>query len=559
MSYFLGIDIGTYSSKGVLVAADGSIAARHSVPHDLDIPQPGRAEHDAEGVWWHDFVSLSKVLLEKGEVPASEVTAVGTSGIAPCVLPLSAEGRPLRPAILYGIDTRATAEIEELNRELGVDWIVEHSGCELSAQSAGPKILWLKHHEPEVWKQARYFVTSTSYLVYRLTGELAIDHYTAAFYGPLYDIAERGWSDEGCAPVCRPDQLAEPIWTTDIAGGVSASAAAETGLAEGTPVIAGTADAASEAVSAGVLDPGDTMVMYGSSVFIIRLFESQPRGGVFWPAPSIVPGMYALAAGMSTTGAVTQWFREEFGAEERAVEEAGGENAYAALARDAADIPAGAEGLLALPYFSGERTPLNDPDARGVIAGLTLRHSRAHVYRALLEGVAFGVRHNLEEMAASGVGSGGAPASGGEPTSAGGARGRPASAEDAAATTASSGAGDIAAGAAASAGAAGALVAIGGGVANRLWMQIVADVLGRAHTVRSTPGASYGDAALAAVGTGERSLADVAAWVPAGETVEPTAAHEVYERLYPLYRDLYRSSADTVHALAGFAREGGRR
>ncbi|MFP4374646.1 MAG: FGGY-family carbohydrate kinase [Spirochaetaceae bacterium] len=516
MSCFLGIDIGTYSSKGVLVAADGSIVARHSVPHDLDIPRPGRAEHDAEGVWWHDFVSISNALLEKGDVPAGEVAAVGTSGIAPCVLPLSADGRPLRPAILYGIDTRATAEIEQLNRELGVEWIVEHSGCELSAQSAGPKILWIKHHEPEVWKEARHFVTSTSYLVYRLTGELAVDHYTAAFFGPLYDIEERGWSRDGCAPVCRPDQLAEPIWTTDVAGRVGANAAAETGLAEGTPVIAGTADAASEAVSAGVLEPGDTMVMYGSSVFIIRLFDTRPRGGVFWPAPSLVPGTFALAAGMSTTGAVTQWFREEFGAEERAAEEAGGENAYAALARRADEVPAGAEGLLALPYFSGERTPLNDPDARGVIAGLTLRHSRAHIYRAFLEGVAFGVRHNLEEMAASAEGDG-------------------------------------------AGGAANAVVAIGGGAANRPWMQIVADVLGRPHTVRSTPGASYGDAALAAVGAGGGSLGDIAAWVPPGETVEPTAARGVYERLFPLYRDLYRSSADTVHALAAFAREGGRR
>jgi xylulokinase len=242
--------------------------------------------------------------------------------------------------------------------------------------------------------------------------------------------------------------------------------------------------------------------------------------------------MYALAAGMSTTGAITQWFREEFGAEERAGEEAGGENAYAALARAAGEVAPGAEGLLALPYFSGERTPLNDPDARGVIAGLTLRHSRAHVYRALLEGVAFGVRHNLEEMAAS--------------ASAGAARGHPANA----------GAGEAVAGA--SAGAAGALVAIGGGAANRLWMQIVADVLGRAHIVRSTPGASYGDAALAAFGAGGCSLTDVATWVPPGETVEPTASHEVYERLYPLYRNLYRSSAGTVHALAAFAREGRR-
>lgn len=515
MGYSLGIDIGTYSSKGVLATPEGHIVAQHAVPHDLEIPKPGWAEHDAESVWWNDFVSLTKTLLEQAGIAPSEVSAVGTSGIAPCVLPLSAQGRPLRPAILYGIDTRATAEIEELNRELGTDWIVEHAGSELSSQSAGPKILWIRHNEPDVWREAQYFVTSTSYLVYRLTGELAIDHYTAAFYGPLYDLASREWSSAGCAPVCRPEQLPRPIWTTDVAGHVTPEAAGETGLAEGTPVIAGTADAASEAVSAGVLHPGDTMVMYGSSVFIIRLFDSRPAGGIFWPAPSLFPGTHALAAGMSTTGAITQWFREQFAADERATEESGGENAYASLARSAGEVPPGAEGLMALPYFSGERTPLNDPDARGVIAGLTLRHSRAHVYRALLEGVAFGVRHNLEEMAA-----------------------RAGDAGDQ---------GD---------GRTGALVAIGGGAANRVWMQIIADVLGRPHTVRSTPGACYGDAALAAVAAGELSPGDLEDWAPAGEEITPSPAQDVYERLYPLYRDLYRRSAETVHALADFAGSG---
>lgn len=521
MSYFLGVDVGTYTSRGVLVDADGGIVAQHSVPHDLSIPQPGRAEHDAEGVWWHDFLTLSRALLEKSGVAAGEIAAVGTSGIAPCVLPLDGDGRPLRPAILYGIDTRATAEIAELNAELGSEWIVAHTGSELSAQSAGPKIRWLQNHEPDVWNRTRHIATSTSYLVYRLTGELVIDHYTAAFYGPLYEQAARRWSARGCAAVCDPQMLPEPIWTSDVAGRVSAEAAAETGLAAGTPVIAGTADAASEAVSAGVLHPGQTMVMYGSSVFIIRVFDEQPDGGVFWPAPFLFPGTFALAAGMSTTGAVTQWFRTEFAAAERAAEEAGGPNAYAALAEAAGRIAPGADGLLALPYFSGERTPLNDPDARGVIAGLSLSHTRAHVYRALLEGVAFGVRHNLEEMAAGGA----APATAGGP-------GRDPAAGDP-----------------------GAVIAIGGGTANRVWMQIVADVLAAPHTVRSSPGASYGDAALAAIGTGAVGREDIERWIPPGRVVAPEPeASAVYAGLYPRYRELYRASADVVHALAELAR-----
>lgn len=520
MSYFLGIDIGTYSSKGVLVDGDGQIVGRHDASHELSMPRPGWAEHDADAVWWRDFTAICRALLSESGVEAADIAAVGTSGIAPCVLPLSEDGRPLHPAILYGIDTRATAEIDELNAELGADWILERTGSELSAQSAGPKILWIKHNEPEVWRSARFFVTSTSYLVYRLTGRRAIDHYTAAFCGPLYDIAARRWSQAGCAPVCRPDQLAEPMWTTDVAGHVTAEAAAVTGLAEGTPVIAGTADAASEAVSAGVMSPGDTMVMYGSSVFIIRVFADQPHGGVFWPAPFLFPGTFALAAGMSTTGAITQWFRRELGAAEVATEEAGGRNAYEALAAAAAEVAPGAEGLVALPYFSGERTPLNDPNARGVVAGLTLSHTRAHLYRALLEGVALGVRHNLEEMA--------------------GAAGTAGVAEKPGAAARTDG----------------DLVAIGGGTANSLWMQIIADALGRSHIVRSSPGASYGDAALAAVGVGALGREDIVAWVPDGEVVAPDdGAAAVYRRLYPLYRNLYADSAETVHAIAATARE----
>lgn len=512
MKYFMGIDVGTYSSKGVVVGSDGRIVAQESKPHETAMPHPGWAEHEADGVWWQDLCTIARALIRRSGLSPSDIAGVGTSGIAPCVLPLSKDGKPLRPAILYGIDTRATAEINELSERLGKDWIVEHSGAGLSAQSAGPKVLWIRRHEPDVWKQARYFVTSTSYLVYRLTGRLAIDHYTAAFYGPLYDLGEQRWSAAGSAEVCSLDTLAPPRWTSEIAGYVTAEAAEQTGLAEGTPVITGTADAAAEAVTAGVLKPEDTMLMFGSSLFIIRVFDRKPEGGVFWPAPFLFPGTYALAGGMSTSGAVTQWFREEFAHEERAAEEKGGANAYEALAESAERIPAGAEGLMALPYFSGERTPLNDPDARGVIAGLTLSHTRAHVYRALLEAVAFGVRHNLEAM--------------GERVGAGSSL------------------------------SAGSLVAIGGGAANRVWMQIIADVMGQSFMIRTSPGAPYGDAALAAVGTGFVERSDVLDWVPEGERVDPDPAnHETYTRLYRVYRDLYPSAVDALHTLAQFGRE----
>ncbi|MFP4611849.1 MAG: FGGY-family carbohydrate kinase [Spirochaetaceae bacterium] len=523
MSYYMGIDIGTYSSKGVLVRADGTIVATHTVPHDLQIPYPGWAEHDAETVWWSDLKTIAGNLLSKAGASGSDVRALGTSGVAPCVVPVSNEGRALRPAILYGIDTRATEEIAILNENLGRDRIIERTGAELSAQSAGPKVLWIRRNEPEIWNQTRYLLTSTSYLVFRLTGRLAIDHYTAAFYAPLYNVSVKQWWETACEGVCSEGMLPEPRWTTDVAGYVTEEAAEATGLAQGTPVIVGTADAASEAVGAGVFGPGETMVMYGSSVFIIRVFDSLPRGGIFWSAPFLFPGTYALAGGMSTTGAITQWFRDQFAADERAAEARGEGNAYELLARAASEISPGAEGLLALPYFSGERTPLNDPNARGIVAGLTLRHTRAHLYRALLEGVAFGVRHNFEEMGRSSMVENGQ-------------------------TEGNSSKG----------GAARKIVSIGGGSRNRPWMQIVADVLGRSHVVRDTPGASYGDAALAAVGRGDLQPSEILRWIPQGETVEANPkARRTYERLYLLYVRLYHETVKTVHELAGFSSEEG--
>ncbi len=504
MTYLLGIDIGTYESKGVLTDAQGHIIARAATPHQLAIPQPGWAEHDADAVWWHDFVLLAKELLRQSGVGPTDIASIGCSAIGPCVLPVDATGKPLRPAILYGIDTRAADEVNELTQALGEAWLIQKTGSALSSQAAGPKILWLQRHEPALWARTARVMTSTSYLVYKLTGRVVIDHYTATTYGPLYNLQQNRWEPRGLALVCEPNRLPELDWTTAIAGQVTPEAAQQTGLAVGTPVIVGTADAASEAVSAGVVAPGDTMLMYGSTLFFIEVCAKLPRGGLLWPAVSLQPNRYVLAAGMSTTGALTRWFRDELGGVERMQEERGGPNAYAALAEAASQIAPGAEGLLLLPYFSGERTPINDPLARGVIAGLTLSHSRAHIYRALLEGVAYGIRHNLEALAAAG-----------EPPQ--------------------------------------RLVAIGGGVQNQLWLQIVSDVTGQAQVVRTTPGAAYGNSFLAGVGVG--LFADIDAiqdWLgPTEQIIQPNPALKThYDQYYQLYQTLYTSTRPVTHALA---------
>jgi xylulokinase len=268
-------------------------------------------------------------------------------------------------------------------------------------------------------------------------------------------------------------------------------------------VTVGTADAASEAVAAGVLDPGDTMLMYGSTLFFIQICGSLPSSREQWPTVYLEPGTFALAAGMSTAGALTRWMRDNLAPRETASEREGGASAYQVLAEEASRVPPGAGGLLMLPYFSGERTPVNDPMARGVVAGLTLSHGRPHLFRAALEGIAFGIRHNLEAMAMAG-----APPR--------------------------------------------RLVAIGGGVRNALWLQIVSDVTGREQVVQSTPGASYGDAVMAAVGVGLlENLSESRRWLEAGTVVRPEpVALAFYEGRYPLYRELYERTRPLVHALA---------
>lgn len=496
MYYVLGIDIGTYSSKGLILDETGGIVAQAQTNHTLHIPRPGWAEHDPEGAWWRDFTFLTGELITSSGIDSGRIACVGISAIAPCVLPVDDSGTPLRRAILYGIDTRAVSQIEELNRVLGKETILKISGAELSAQSAGPKILWIKQNEPELWKRTARIMTSTSYLVFRLTGRSVMDYYTAAFYGPLYDLKKRGWNAAALSPICDASLLPELDWTAAVTGQVTPQAAAETGLAPGTPVITGTADAAAEAVSAGVSQAGDMFLMYGSTHFFIQVTSGLSEGDMYWPAEFVFPGSAVLAGGMATTGALTQWFAEQFAG-------SGDAHVFFALSEEASRVPPGSGGLLALPFFSGERTPMNDPLARGVIAGLTLSHSKAHVYRALLEGVGFGIRQNIEEMEKS-------------------------------------------------AGRAKRIIAAGGGTKNRLWTQIISDIAGRDQLIFPASGAAYGDAVLAALGAGMlKSTDELAGWIGRGELIScDTRPKAMYDTLFQLYKRLYQGSREVVHDIA---------
>ncbi len=490
---YLGIDIGTSSSKGVVVRAGGEVVAAAQRPHGLSLPQPGWAEHDAEGVWWTDFAELCRHLL--GQVDRAAIAAVGVSGIGPTVLPASATSEPLRPAILYGIDTRATAEIDDLTRRYGADQILQRGGSTLTTQAVGPKLLWLRRHEPEVWVKTRRLFMCNSYLVHRLTGEYILDHHSASQSDPLYELATNTWIADWWRDIAPGVEQPRLVWPGEVAGHVTADASRALGLLAGTPVVAGTIDAWSEAVSVGVKRPGDLMLMYGSTMFFVDVTASAVRDVRLWSTCGCFPQTTTLAAGLATSGSLTGWLQSIVGG-----------LSFEQLTHEAAAVPPASEGLVVLPYFAGERTPIHDPDARGLIIGLTLRHGRGHLYRALLEGTAYAVRHNMEVLTES------APPQ--------------------------------------------RVVAVGGGTAGDLWMQIVSDVAGLLQEVpRVTVGASFGDAFLAAVGVGAARVEDE--WNPPARVIEPDeTTAPTYDELYRVFRALYPAAREQMHELARVQRGG---
>lgn len=337
-------------------------------------------------------------------------------------------------------------------------------------------------------------LTATSYITHRLTGAYVIDHHSAAGFTPLYDADRQEWCADYAEDLLDPGQLPRLVWPTDIVGDVTAEAAAQTGLAQGTPVTAGTIDAAAEALSVGVVAPGDTMLMYGSTMFMIHVSETRNRDPRLWYAPWILPGTHAAMGGTATSGTLTHWFRDQL------ARDLAPDTAFETLAEEAQSAPPGANGLLFLPYFSGERTPVYDATAKGSFFGLTLTHTRADMIRAVLEGIAGSAAHILLTLR-----------------------------ESAAVPT--------------------RLHAVGGGTKNAVWLQAVSDLSHCAQSLCSTSfGASFGDAFLAACAVGDQDLTGISQWNPVTRTVTPHP-QPVLDRQYQLSRALYEATRDIAQAL----------
>ncbi len=486
----LGIDMGTGSSKGVLVDPSGAVLASETIAHSMELPRPGWAEVDAEAMWWREVCSISRALL--AAVPGgSRVAAMCVSGVGPCLVLCDADLRPLRRAILYGIDSRAQAEIEQLTAEFGADAIIEQAGTLLSSQAVGPKIEWVRRHEPEVFERAAGWYGSNSYIAAKLTGEYVMDHHTASQCDPLYTTRTFQWNTQWAERICGHLPLPRLVWPSEVVGTVHAEAAAATGVPAGTPVVAGTVDAFAEAFSAGVREPGDQMLMYGSTMFLVHIIDTFHTDPTLWTTAGVERDTHALAAGTATAGSLVNWLQATTGGAP-----------FDTLMAEAQAVPPGSEGLLVLPYLAGERTPVFDPHARGVFAGMTLRHGRGHLFRAAYEGISFGIRQILERL-------------------------------DDAHT-------------------AGRTVAVGGGLRSPIWAQTVTDVTGRAQLVpEQAIGASYGGALLAAIGAGV--VAPETDWARIAREITPDPKNvALYDELYETWRQLYPATRDQVHRLATF-------
>ena len=507
--YFVGIDIGTYSSRGILLDENFQVVGDVSTPHGMDNPKPGWFEQDAEAVWWKDLCILSHRLLETTGIDPSQVSCIGVSALGTDCLPVDEDCNPLRPAILYGIDSRAGEEIRWLTDYYGEETVQKLFGHPICSGDTATKILWIRRHEPDVYEKTAKFLTGSSFLTAKLTGEYVIDQFLAkGSFRPLYR-EDGSVNSETCGLYCRPDQIARAAVSTDVAGTVTAQAALETGFAEGTPVITGTGDSTSEAVSVGLVEAGTAFFQFGSSMFFyycvdrfLGHYQSENgNGSIKGGKEFTVPKTYCLGDGTNAAGTLTRWVRDTLYAQEYAQQLSGGQNAYNVMAEEASRIPAGCDGLMMLPYIYGERSPIQDPQATGMLFGLKGGHTRAHINRAALEAVGYSVYQHLLLFTEMGV----APKR---------------------------------------------VITAGGGTQNRTWMQIICDMAGIPITIpESYQCSAFGDAMMAAVGCGRledfRALREA---LPEGTVLKPDEEnHRLYAGRYPLFRELYLRNQELMH------------
>jgi len=495
MAYFIGIDTSTTATKALLIDESGQVLGVASNEYPYETPQPLWSEQDP-ALWWHATAESIRQVLAKTGVDAADVKGIGLTGQMHGLVLLDEKGEVLRPAILWN-DQRTGPQCDAIRLKLGREKLIQITGNDALTGFTAPKILWVQEHEPEIWKRARHILLPKDYVRYKLTGEFASDR--AGGSGTiLFDLAKRDWSPEVLAALDIPaEYLPKTFEGTDVTGTLTPAVAGDLGLPTGVPVFGGGGDQAASAVGTGAVRAGVVSLSLGTSGVVFATTDGpaiEPEGRLHAFCHS-VPGKWHFMGVMLSAAGSLRWHRDTFAPNMD----------YDTLLAPVADIPPGSDGLFFLPYLTGERTPHPDPLARGAFVGLTVRHGFAHLTRAVLEGVSFGLRDSFELMKGAGLK-------------------------------------DIS-----------QVRVTGGGARSPLWRQILADVLqAELVTVNTTEGAAYGAALLAAAGSGAfRSVESACdATIQITGMTSPGTNQSIYNEIYPLYRDLYPALRPTFKAVA---------
>lgn len=502
MAYLLGIDIGTSGTKVLAIDENGAVAATASAEYPLSTPRPLWAEQRAED-WWDATCDCVRQILQT--VAPEDIAGIGLSGQMHGLVMLDAGHQVLRPAILW-CDQRTGAQCEWITETVGLETLVAETCNPVLTGFTAPKIIWVRDNEPEVYDRARMHLLPKDYVRFQLTGEFATEVSDASGTS-LLNVPERRWSQTVLDKLGIPiEHLPKVYESWEVSGTISARGAAATGLLEGTPVVGGGGDQAAGAVGNGIVQSGIISVASGTSGVVFAFADAPTvdpslRVHTFCHA---VPNKWHVMGVMLSAGGSLRWYRDALAQGEKDIAAQMGTDPYDLITRQAETVAPGCEGLLFLPYLTGERTPHPDPNARGAFIGLTLRHGKAHLARAVMEGVSFGLRDSLEILKSMNVSIGNVRAS-------------------------------------------------GGGARSDVWRQIQADVFGfPLSTIGIDEGPALGVALLAGVGAGiynsvEEACSTVVKVSGSTPVVPENAA--LYEKQYQIYRDLYPALKSSFAAL----------
>ncbi len=501
--HLLGIDVGTTGLKAVVSHASGAVLAQACQEYPTDYPQPNWAEQDPEQ-WWRACCAVVPQVLRLADVRGEDIAAVGISGQGIGAVPVDENGVALRPAIIW-LDRRSDHQCRQLHEQVGEDAVTRVNGARIDSFYLAPKWLWVKAHQPDVYRRTKAVLQSNGYLGMRLTGARRMD----VSNGPMtlfFDSARLAYSEELATRMgIDLDKLPELAACQEIVGQVTRAAAKSTGLAPGTPVIAGSVDGTAAAVEGGLLVDGDAVEMTGQSTVILICSNRPYLDRDLISLVHGVPGKYLAVGGSTAGGGSLRWWRDTLAEVEQERGRQFGREPFQLLDELAAASPPGANHLVFLPYLFGERSPIWDTDARGVFFGLSLATTKADMVRAVLEGAAYGLRHNMEAAERAGF-----------PVS--------------------------------------ALGCVGGGARSSLWNQIKADVLGRpVRQLRAGAGAAVGDIMMAGVAAGVyRDFWEAKATLVAVQReFWPNLAHrQMYDDLYGVFLELYPALRDLFARLA---------